>query len=221
MAVASGAASKEYAGNPKVKALRRSRDNALINAVRIKRTLNRAWKDARRSQTFSKAFESGASSGGVRANPLISKHSFKIASAGASKCLLREYREDASALRVAVLPEPSKSPWVATVTAGAEVMMEQFIAAIVQHGMRNAGVVRECAGRKKASYGDAMKGLEMAVKTTFAGDMGDVCIIPTSVPPVRAKSKKGGKSAKTAKSAGGPNASDAVAWDADADKADE
>lgn len=191
-------------GNHKLPALKRARENALINARKVRTTVNKAWRTARRSETFSKPFKTGASAGGVRSNPLVSKHAFKVAAAGASKCVLRELREDAHAMRLPLLSEPSKSPWITPVTQGAEVMLEQFIAAIVQHGMRNAGVIRECAGRKKASYTDAMKGLELAVKSTFSGDLGDMHVITTSAPPVRksnAKGKSGKSGASAAKSA--------------------
>lgn len=205
-------------GNHKLPALKRARENALTNARKVRTTVNKAWRSARRAATFSKPFKTGDHAGSLRANPLIGKHSFKIAAAGASKCMLRELREDAQAMRLPLLSEPSKSPWIAPVTQGAEVMMEQFIAAIVQHGMRNAGVIRECAGRKKASYADAMKGLEIAVKSTFSGDLGDMCVIATSAPPVRAvkKKTKGGKS--SAQLAASEAAPPAPADDADDDE---
>ena len=192
-------------GKHRPSAIKRARDNAFVNARSVRNTVNKAWRTARRSETFSKPFKTGASAGGMRSNPLISKHAFKIAAAGASKCILRELSEDAQAMRLPLMSEPTKSPWVAPVTQGAEMMIEQFVAAIVQHGIRNAGVIRECAGRKKASYADAMKGLEMAVKSTFSGDFGDMHIIATSAPPMRAKRNKvklaeGAKGAKSVKS---------------------
>ena len=170
----------------KLNAMAKARDRAFQNAKNVEAATRRAWSCARHAPVFCKKGTRGVAKNKLRANPLISAHAFQIALAGAGMHVQKEIQAEASQLRCKLLPESKNTPFLPQVASGAVVMIEQFICAIVQTGIRNAGIIRNAHGRKKISFADAMRGMDVALRDINGTNQE---IVPLTL-PLRKKAKK-------------------------------
>jgi hypothetical protein len=99
----------------------------------------------------------------------------------------RELRTDAAMMRVPLKAE-SKTPLMPSMTVGAQVLIEQFLASYTQEGMLAASAIRASRRAKRVGYDDAMLGLE-----TVCNRIKETAPRVVSIAPTKKTSKKGGK----------------------------
>lgn len=184
------------------KALCKTRSRAIRDHARVEGAIRKVWSCARRAPCFAKRGVKGEAAGKLRANALVSNTAFKIALAGAGMKIQRELRSDAAIMRVPLKPE-SKTPLMPSMTVGAQVLVEQFLAALVQEGMLAASAIKDSRRAKRVGYEDAMLGLE-----TVCNRVKDTSTRVISVAPP--KKKKGTKKAAPAASEPTPEGEEAA-----------
>ncbi len=74
----------------------------------------------------------------MRRNRCISRRSFMLATAGAGAHAKSALMADASSLRVGIEKFPKSTPWAPRLSAGAQLLIEQFLIAYAQHCFRIA-----------------------------------------------------------------------------------
>jgi hypothetical protein len=197
-------------------AFHRAGHSVLYNAQAIETALRRVWSCARAAPVFSKSGKSGSAEGRLRANPLLSKHAVNVALAGAALLVQKQIRAEAAALRIKIKPEARDTPFVPEITTGAVVMVEQFIAAVVQQGVRNAGVSKECEGTAKVSFDQAAAGMATAAQDVLGSALPALLVLN----PHKKRQAKAPKRVKVAKPAAA-GFSEAAEEPAAAEEADE
>jgi hypothetical protein len=163
-------------GNGK-RALTRARDIVRRNQHDVQSKLRQVWSVSRRAPCFAKRGKKGTALGTVRANALVGNHAFRTAAAGSGLVVQKETRSDASLLRVPLVPD-TKTPFVPTVSEGAKVMIEQYLAAFVQEGLLNASYIRKARKRTRISHSDTMHGLQTASARMSGADDRAVALFP-------------------------------------------
>ena len=183
----------------KLGAIEQSPWSILQNSKAARKAYDNAWNIAGRAPIFCKitkrTTKDGKSKKFYRKKACINKHPYLIAASGAAAKAASIVANECNMLREEVHEESARAPWLPQVSAGAKLVLEQFLCAISQEATRNAHVVREGSGTTKRINAKHMQlGWDVVIENVFA----NATLVPKRVfinPPVskKAKKKEGGK----------------------------
>ena len=179
-------------------AIRRSPASILSNSKNARRHFDKLWNAAARAPIFCKissvTLPDGKSKKRYRTSRLISSHAYKIAQSGAALHASRIAARDCGVLRLDAETESSRAPWMPSMSSGARIVLEQFLAALAQEAAFKADAFREgCGDAKRISAKHMRLGWEATKTSVFASSS----MIPTTViafEPEKVKKAKVGSS---------------------------
>lgn len=177
--VKSGAAKKTASMTKKQKDPRNTGKSALnlkLDSMESRKGFDAMWNDAAHAPIFCRSKKVPGSDGKMktvrRTARLISSMAFKIAASGAALNAKAVLGKECSEVRVTPRSELSHNPWLPSVTDGACIMLEQFVAAVAQEAAERAHVYREgCGTAMRLNRAYAKMGWDATVQSVFASSM--------------------------------------------------
>jgi hypothetical protein len=166
----------------KTDAVRRSPAAILANSKNARRNFDKLWNAAAKAPIFcktsSKTLPDGKTKKRYKTSRLVSSHAYKIAQSGAALHAARLASRDCGVLRIEAETESSRAPWMPSLSAGARIVLEQFLAALAQEAAFKADAFREGCGSAKRVSGKHMRlGWEATKESVFASST----MIPSTV----------------------------------------
>ena len=162
------------------------------------------WNTAAHAPIFckitKKKLPDGQTKDAFRTARLIGSHAYKIAASGAAMHASQVLAGDCNRLRMSAYRESSRAPWLPTLSAGARMVLEQFLSALAQEAAYKGHAVREgCGYSKRLSKKHILAGWNATYDSVF----GSSTLLPRSMVtlPVVKKSKKGSSSKSSGKRA--------------------
>ena len=156
----------------KLDSIKQSVSSALGNTKMARKAYDRTWSVAARAPIFCKVTKKSMGNGRTkktyRGARLISRHAYKIAASGAAMNALRIAAGDCKTLRVSHTEENSRAPWLPGVSKGAQMVVEQFLAALAQEAAYRAQAVRQgTTGAQRVNADHMRMGWEATVDNVF------------------------------------------------------
>lgn len=154
-------------------AIRESSSNILANAKGVQKNLNGAWNCAARCPMFCRIKEKVLSDGTkkklYRSARLVSAHAIKIAATGAAMNAQQTLGLECQHLRMDVMHESSRAPWMPTVSPGARFALEHFLCALAQEAALKADIIRGGSGSsQRVSQKHMAAAWDMVFEDVFA-----------------------------------------------------
>tara|TARA_B100001109_G_scaffold242059_1_gene226706 strand:- start:7495 stop:8133 length:639 start_codon:yes stop_codon:yes gene_type:complete len=166
----------------KTDAVRRSPAAIIANSKNARRHFDKLWNAASKAPIFckisSQTLPDGEKKKRFKTSRLISSHAYKIAQSGAALHASRLAARDCGVLRLDAETESSRAPWMPSLSAGARIVLEQFLAALAQEAAFKADAFREgCGNTKRISAKHMRLGWEATKASVFASSS----MIPSTV----------------------------------------
>lgn len=186
----------------KTDAVRRSPAAILANSKNSRRHFDKLWNAASKAPIFckisSQTLPNGETKKRYKTSRLVSSHAYKIAQSGAALHAARIASRDCGVLRIDAESESSRAPWMPSLSAGARIVLEQFLAALAQEAAFKADAFREGCGNTKRISGKHMR---LGWEATKASVFESSCMIPSTVIalPLEKKSSKAKSASKKRK----------------------
>ena len=175
----------------KTDAIRRSPAAILANSKNARRQFDKLWNSAARAPIFcrvsTKVDSDGKPKKRFKTSRLISSHAYKIAQSGVALHASRVAARDCGVLRIEAESESSRAPWMPSLSAGARIVLEQFLAALAQEAAFKADAFREgCGTAQRISAKHMRLGWEATKSSVFAS----AAMIPHTVVALPIEKKK-------------------------------
>jgi hypothetical protein len=141
--------------------VRASQSAAIDSSRASRRAYDRVWSLAARAPVFCRVSKKKTPEGKTRrvfrTKRLVSAHAYNVAASGAALHAARVVQGECATLRLDAASESARAPWLPTVSSGARLVLEQFLAALAQEAAYKAHAVREGAGSAKRLNGSHMR----------------------------------------------------------------
>lgn len=153
---------------------------------------------------FLRTISKNDGSDGTRARRLVRPQVWRVMAAGAAAQTENALERDKARLGIDVgVRSSSRFPWQPSVSASASALLEQFLCAYVQTGLRNAQLMRKGSGTHKRINACTMQhGFELANAHIFAPTLPSINALPTSILNTTAPPKKKKTSPEPSKETG-------------------
>ena len=179
---------------PKLSTAQTSTQNVFKNQAQHNRAINGIWRDARNAPMFSKKVvseKSGKES--TRHMRLINTLAYKIAVSGACAGVSGVLESEMESLGMNVLDDNKNRPFSCSMAPGAAMLLEQFLASIVQQIIYNTKIMRN--GLKKHSrINKTMTRISIGeVKKAIIDPASGIPLTTTVLPLVLSRKKKEGE----------------------------
>tara|TARA_Y100000389_G_C17441788_1_gene509025 strand:- start:63 stop:689 length:627 start_codon:yes stop_codon:yes gene_type:complete len=166
----------------KTDAVRRSPASILSNSKNARRHFDKLWNAASKAPIFCKTslktLPDGKTKKQYKTSRLVSSHAYKIAQSGAALHAARLASRDCAILRIEAESESSRAPWMPSLSTGARIVLEQFLAALAQEAAFKADAFRQgCRNTKRISGKHMRLGWEATKESVFASSS----MIPSTV----------------------------------------
>lgn len=188
-------------------AVRRSPAAILANSKNARKGFDKLWNAASKAPIFcktsTKTLPDGKTKKRYKTSRLVSSHAYKIAQSGAALHAARVAARDCGLLRIDAESESSRAPWMPSLSSGARIMLEQFLAALAQEAAFKAEAFREgCSTTKRVSGKHMRLGWEATKESVFASSaMLPSTLVALPLEKKRAKTVDKKPRAKSAKNA--------------------
>jgi hypothetical protein len=171
-------------GKPKYRGARASAENIIVTNKHVARAISKTWQIADKSRMMlkkpadGKAYAEGETKRTLR---MISSPAWKVAASGAAARVASTLGKESSVLRSAVAPgiksndknelvlELPMTPWVPSLSKGAQMALEHFLCAFTQEAARNALSIRKLANKRRLDVSMINAGFDAATESIFGG----------------------------------------------------
>ena len=125
-----------------------------------------------------------------RTSRLIGSHAYKVAASGAGLYASKVLQCEGEVLRTETFGEKKRAPWLPTLSAGARMVLEQFLSALAQEAAYKGHAVREGVGNsKRLSKTHVKAGWDATYESVF----GSSTLLPMNVITLALEKKKTSK----------------------------
>ena len=125
-----------------------------------------------------------------RTSRLIGSHAYKVAASGAGLYASKVLQCEGEVLRTETFGEKTRAPWLPTLSAGARMVLEQFLSALAQEAGFKGHAIREGVGNsKRLSKTHVKSGWEATYDSVF----GSSTLLPMNVITLALEKKKASK----------------------------
>lgn len=174
-----------------------SANNLKFDAFETRHIYDAMWNNAARAPMFCRTKKVADREGKMktvrRTTRLISSAAFKIAASGAALNAKATLGKECSEVRVKPRSELAKNPWLPSVSPGACMMLEQFLAAVAQEAAYKAHVYREgCGGAMRVNKAYIKMGWNATMDSVFSSTL-PLPRVVFVVPEEKKTAKKEGK----------------------------
>ena len=146
--------------------VRASAASILACAAAVRKAVDDTWATAQKSDMNQRPCVKDSSK--TRTQHIIRRSAFNVAAAGAVTHAVACLRESSEIYNVDPPNELTKSPWLPSVTPGARVQLQYFMAAYAQNALRAAMIARKESTNRSRTNHDLMKiGFEHADRAVF------------------------------------------------------
>lgn len=210
-----GAQTKEPGPKKATAGVRQSAENVFYDAREVRKHVNQTWSLAAKTPMFCKISKTKNGNTRRATTRLISNTAYAIALSSAAHTVCQSVAAECEDLNLSCHEEKRMAPWLPNASAGAKILIEQFLASLAQEATYKAHAFRVASSRanppKRLSRAHMKAGWKATIEGVFAeSPMGSGISLPLNdaLEHSKAKAKAKASDAKRGRPAAAKKASE-------------
>ena len=190
-----GAQTKEPGPKKATAGVRQSAENVFYDAREVRKHVNQTWSLASKTPMFCKISKTKNGDTRRTTTRLISNTAYAIALSSSAHAVCQSVAAECDDLNLSCHEEKKTAPWLPNASAGAKILIEQFLASLAQEATYKAHAFRVASSRanppKRLSRTHMKAGWKATIERVFSeGPLGSGISLPLNDVLERSKAVK-------------------------------